>query len=177
MSSIENTSSKPFVLSSLLPPSPRKLLPKLPLLAVKPIGHAPYLLQSLILKKLLAVVFKPALEAGDLNFLQNKWLNISINDADLNWYFSCDPQNKVLTKKHGTFDVSIRGTLKSFALLAAQKEDPDTLFFQRDLVIEGDTDLGLQVKNLLDSLEWDNLPPEAVFMLRSSADYMQLFCR
>jgi predicted lipid carrier protein YhbT len=28
------------------------------------------------------------------------------------------------------------------------------LFFQRRLVIEGDTELGLALKNLLDSLDW-----------------------
>jgi predicted lipid carrier protein YhbT len=33
-------------------------------------------------------------------------------------------------------------------MIAARKQDPDTLFFQRRLVIEGDTELGLYVKNL-----------------------------
>ena len=40
-----------------------------------------------------------------------------------------------------------------FALLAARKEDPDTLFFSRRLVMEGDTELGLLVKNTLDAIE------------------------
>jgi len=78
-------------------------------------------------------------------------------------------------RKQGASDVCIRGDLKSFVLLAAQKEDPDTLFFQRDLVIEGDTDLGLEVKNLLDSLELDELPPELLFAIRSSAEFIVLF--
>jgi predicted lipid carrier protein YhbT len=142
---------------------------------MQPLARAPYTLQSLFLKSLLSRLFKQALAEGELVFLQNKWLNISIIDARLNWFFSCDAQNRVVTKKSGTFDVSIRGNLKSFALLAAQKEDPDTLFFQRDLLIEGDTDLGLSVKNLLDSLDWETLPPEALFLLRSGAEYMHLF--
>lgn len=167
--------SKPFPSASWLPPSPRAMLPKLPLLALRPLAQAPYPLQSLFLKKLLSHLFKQALAEGELTFLHNKWLNIAINDAQLSWFFSCDASNKVLTKKSGHFDVSIRGNLKSFALLAAQKEDPDTLFFQRSLVIEGDTDLGLSVKNLLDSLDWEALPPEALFLLRSGAEYMQLF--
>jgi predicted lipid carrier protein YhbT len=37
-----------------------------------------------------------------------------------------------------------------------RKEDPDTLFFSRRLLMEGDTELGLLVKNTLDALE---LPP------------------
>jgi len=37
-----------------------------------------------------------------------------------------------------------------------REEDPDTLFFNRKLVIEGDTELGLIVKNLLDSIDWSH---------------------
>jgi predicted lipid carrier protein YhbT len=172
----DNTKRSPSEsLLAWLPPSPRALLPKLPFLAVKPLAGAPYPLQSLLLKTLLGRLFKVALTEGELAFLENKWLHIGITDAGINWYFSCDARHKVLTKQHGPSDVAIRGNLKSFALLAAQKEDPDSLFFQRDLVIEGDTDLGLSVKNLLDSLDWQTLPPEAVFVLRSGAEYMNLF--
>ena len=39
-----------------------------------------------------------------------------------------------------------------------REEDPDTLFFNRKLVIEGDTELGLVVKNLLDSVDWSSTP-------------------
>ena len=36
---------------------------------------------------------------------------------------------------------------------ARREEDPDTLFFSRRLMMEGDTELGLVVKNTLDALE------------------------
>jgi len=32
------------------------------------------------------------------------------------------------------------------------------LFFQRRLLIEGDTELGLEVKNLMDALELESMP-------------------
>ncbi len=54
-------------------------------------------------------------------------------------------------------DVTVRGPLTDFWKLATRAEDPDTLFFSRRLVSEGDTELGLTVKNLLDALD-----PEAV---------------
>ena len=38
---------------------------------------------------------------------------------------------------------------------ALRREDPDTLFFTRRLVLEGDTALGLEIKNALDALGWD----------------------
>ena len=43
-------------------------------------------------------------------------------------------------------------------VLVAAKEDPDTLFFQRKLSIQGDTELGLVVKNLLLSIEFASMP-------------------
>lgn len=52
-------------------------------------------------------------------------------------------------------DVTIRGPLADFWKLATRAEDPDTLFFQRRLAIEGDTETGLHVKNLLDALDYD----------------------
>ena len=54
-----------------------------------------------------------------------------------------------------TWDVRISGTLHDFLLLATRREDPDTLFFNRRLNIEGDTATGLHVKNLLDALDYD----------------------
>lgn len=50
-------------------------------------------------------------------------------------------------------DVRISGTARNFMRLALRAEDPDTLFFHRDLSMEGDTEAGLYVKNLLDRLE------------------------
>jgi predicted lipid carrier protein YhbT len=55
-------------------------------------------------------------------------------------------------------DLSIRSTVSGFLALALRREDPDTLFFTRRLVMTGDTDLGLVVKNLLDAIDWSRLP-------------------
>ena len=56
-------------------------------------------------------------------------------------------------------DAWIKGASSEFMKLANRSEDPDTLFFQRRLLIEGDTELGLGTKNLLDSIDWTELPP------------------
>jgi len=49
-------------------------------------------------------------------------------------------------------DVIVRASLGDYLALALRSEDPDTLFFSRRLLIEGDTALGLVVKNALDSI-------------------------
>jgi predicted lipid carrier protein YhbT len=58
----------------------------------------------------------------------------------------------------GRPDVTIRAAPGDYLSLALRREDPDTLFFTRRLVMEGDTELGLIVKNALDAIDWDALP-------------------
>jgi len=58
-----------------------------------------------------------------------------------------------------TPDLAFRANLSAFLQLVARQEDPDTLFFNRELSIEGDTELGLIVKNMLDAIELPQLPP------------------
>ena len=55
-------------------------------------------------------------------------------------------------------DLTFRANFSAFLQLLARQEDPDTLFFNRELSIEGDTELGLIVKNMLDAVEWPQLP-------------------
>ena len=50
-------------------------------------------------------------------------------------------------------DLTISARSRDFIALMAREEDPDTLFFSRRLLMEGDTDLGLLVKNTLDGIE------------------------
>lgn len=50
----------------------------------------------------------------------------------------------------GAADVTVRAAWRDYIALALRREDPDTLFFSRRLVVEGDTALGLAVKNALD---------------------------
>lgn len=55
-------------------------------------------------------------------------------------------------------DLAFSANLSAYLQLMARQEDPDTLFFNRELSIEGDTELGLVVKNMLDAVEWPKLP-------------------
>jgi predicted lipid carrier protein YhbT len=67
-----------------------------------------------------------------------------------------------------TPDLAFGANLSAFLQLALRQEDPDTLFFNRELSIEGDTELGLVVKNMLDAVEWPTLPSLPVFHRKAS---------
>ena len=56
-----------------------------------------------------------------------------------------------------TPDLCFSASLSAFLQLIARQEDPDTLFFARRLSIEGDTELGLQVKNMFDAIDFDGM--------------------
>jgi predicted lipid carrier protein YhbT len=56
-------------------------------------------------------------------------------------------------------DLTISAKTRDFIALLAREEDPDTLFFGRRLLMEGDTDLGLLVKNTLDGIDLPRFDP------------------
>jgi len=86
--------------------------------------------------------------------LYGKTVCIDIKDTGSRIHFRIDG-NCLRPAIPGATDVRISGTVADFWLLATRREDPDTLFFSRRLCIEGDTETGVHVKNLLDALEYD----------------------
>ncbi|TOG16093.1 ubiquinone anaerobic biosynthesis accessory factor UbiT, partial [Vibrio parahaemolyticus] len=89
------------------------------------------------------------------------------------WYISYQDEKLVVAEKPVQEDVSFSGNLNDLVLIAGRKEDPDTLFFQRRLSIEGDTELGLEVKNLMDSVDLEQLPKAMQVALNQLADFVQ----
>lgn len=85
--------------------------------------------------------------------LQGKRLVVHVKDAGLRLNFTITPDRFELSRSGETPDLVISATLRDFLLLASRQEDPDTLFFNRRLVVEGDTELGLVAKNTLDAIE------------------------
>ena len=63
-------------------------------------------------------------------------------------------------------DATISAAAREFLVLALRKEDPDTLFFDRRLCIEGDTEVGLVVKNALDRVD-PPIPAVLLHLLRN----------
>jgi predicted lipid carrier protein YhbT len=86
--------------------------------------------------------------------IDGKTVCIHIKDASSEIHFRI-VHGRLLPAAPGRADVRISGTVQDFWLLATRREDPDTLFFSRRLCIEGDTDTGVHIKNLLDALDYD----------------------
>ena len=137
-----------------------------------PVHLLPQSVQKKALLDGLKLVFKEALEDGDFEFLEAKWLKVEVKDMKLAWYISYQDEQIVVADKPVDEDVSFSGNLNDLVLIAGRKEDPDTLFFQRRLSIEGDTELGLEVKNLMDSVDLELLPKPLQVLLNQLADFV-----
>lgn len=105
---------------------------------------------SMALAQVLNMALRLKLLPDDLGWLEGRSFRIEANDVGV----QCR-----LHFANGQFaqsaisEVTIRASAADFLLMMRRKVDPDTLFFQRRLMLEGDTDLGLSIKNLLDSLD------------------------
>jgi len=128
-----------------------------PSLLSLPLKFTPFALQRQVLQQVLSWQLRQALADGELDFLEGRWLKIEVSDLSLTWLMSVQ-ESKLVIAERGEADVSFSGNANDLILIAARKEDPDTLFFQRRLRIEGDTELGLYVKNLMDSIDLDTMP-------------------
>ena len=94
---------------------------------------------------------------GELDFLQDRCVAIAVRDAGIIFRLTIVGDQLIACSRSGAADLTIEGTVYDFLVLIGRQEDPDTLVFQRRLVIQGDTELGLQVKNFLDGLDVESL--------------------
>ena len=150
-----------------------QLVTKAPKALTYPSQFLPFVIQQKCLNEILSRVFKEAIEDGDLDFLQGKWLKVTVSDLKLTWFLSFENEAFIIKPQVPHSDVAFSASVNDLILVAGRKEDADTLFFQRRLSIEGNTELGLEIKNLLDNIEFDNLPPMAEKMINHFADFVK----
>jgi len=156
----------------VLSPLRSQLVRKGPQILRFPLQFSPFILKKRLLEQLLSWQFHHALVEGELDFLQGRWLGIEVRDLGLCWSMTAD-QEKLRVDDRADADVWFRGDANDLLLIAARRLDPDTLFFQRRLVIEGDTELGLEVKNLMDAIELESMPAPLRFALMQLADFVE----
>ena len=155
------------MLSSFTRQAAHHFLKNAPNVAAKPLNLIPFAVKQQVLQRLTRVMLKEALGQHCLDFLTDRWVAISITDLQLQ--FEIGYQQGLLVRPVTAPDVTFSAKSDDLLLIAAGVEDPDSLFFRRELSIEGDTELGLQVKNLLTALDGDKLMPLLKLMLASAS--------
>ena len=123
------------------------------------VGRLPQLPPTLALVGALNLALDRLLPRDQLEPLTGKRLLVDVSDAGLSLRFTLGPRGFRARFDRQREDLRIAATLRDFLALAMREEDPDTLFFSRRLLLEGDTELGLLVKNTLDAVDWSVLEP------------------
>ena len=143
-----------------------------------PLKILPAFVHNNVLVTTLNKIFTKELKAGELDFLQEKIILISIEDAGIEYRFTIDNNKLVAADKNKSPDLVLQGTVYNYLLLASRQEDTDTLFFSRRLHMQGDTELGLYVKNFLDGMDMESHKISAhleLVLQKSLPVYVRLF--
>lgn len=121
------------------------------------LSKLPALPGSLLFVGALNVVVKPHLPDDTLMQLEHRALRIDVRDAGVAFDFVYRGGAFRAARHEGDVALTISASVYDFFQLARRTQDPDTLFFSRRLTMEGDTELGLLVKNSLDAIDLSKL--------------------
>jgi predicted lipid carrier protein YhbT len=108
---------------------------------------------SLLFVTGLNLVLAKRLAPDVTQMLVGKKMRLRVTDAQWAFDFEWRDGRFSACQNKAAADLTISASAYDFLLLARRQEDPDTLFFSRRLSMEGDTELGLPVKNTLDAIE------------------------
>ena len=121
----------PLSLSRLpRPPAPTRLIR-----AIDP--RVPLVLKRQLIEPLLNRTFAEPLAEGEFDVLEGRRISLHIEDLGVALTLTLEEERFLLSPELG--EATTRGGWREFLCLATRREDPDALFFQRRLVIEGDT--------------------------------------
>jgi len=132
--------AKGYTVFFMRPDSVKNNSPRLPRLFAAPFSLLPNPVHSRLIALALNKALEEQIREGELDFLQHRSLAIKVRDAGITFALTFDG-NRLMARGHGgVSDLSIAGTVYDFLLLVGREEDPDTLVFQRRLVMQGDTE-------------------------------------
>lgn len=117
------------------------------------LGRLPAYPGSLLFVGALNLALAKRLASDVAAMLSGKKIRLRVTDAQWTFDFEWRTDRFVACQKSAEADLCISASAHDFVRLARRQEDPDTLFFNRRLTMEGDTELGLLVKNTMDALE------------------------
>jgi predicted lipid carrier protein YhbT len=137
---------------------PTQSYPRLPRALALPLRLLPEWLHATAAAQVLNRLFARERLQGDLDFLEGQRVRVALADAATAFTLTLEGGLLRPAPAGAAPDLTVSGTLYDYLLLVTGREDPDTLFFQRRLHTEGDTGLGVHLKNFLVSVDPTSLP-------------------
>jgi predicted lipid carrier protein YhbT len=127
--------------------------PELPVVVRTVLSRLPAFPPSWIAAQVLTIAAPRVIGAHALADVDGLAFRFTVRDAGISFAFRLRLPRFEPLAPDAPVDVEFAANAIEFVRIAARESDPDTLFFERRLSIEGDTDAGLRLKNLLDSVE------------------------
>ncbi|EGJ10762.1 MULTISPECIES: SCP2 domain-containing protein [Rubrivivax] len=120
---------------------------------VKPIvQRLPMQPPSLVLALAMNKLLLPRLPADAKAALSGRSVEVAVTDLGLAMKLQLAERGFVLAPQSQPVALRIAAALPDYLRLLRGEDDADRLFFERALVMEGDTEMGLVLKNTLDAL-------------------------
>jgi predicted lipid carrier protein YhbT len=107
---------------------------------------------SFVLAQALNRALLPRLDSEARIALAQRAVEIRVTDLGLRLRLILTDSGFAVAAADAPAALRLAAPAASFYALATGREDADTLFFERALVMEGDTDYGLRLKNTLDAI-------------------------
>ncbi|MDR1227458.1 MAG: SCP2 sterol-binding domain-containing protein [Azoarcus sp.] len=121
-------------------------------------ARLPQLPATLALTTALNLAPEALLPRAALLSLTGRRLRVCVLDAGFSLDFTLGANGRFRPcRAAAAADLTISAALRDFLALALREEDADTLFFGRRLHMEGDTGLGVLVKNTLNAVDWNSI--------------------
>jgi Putative lipid carrier protein len=142
----------------------KQATPQLPSFLALPAKFFPQSIQHYLIEQVLNQFFAEALKENELDFLSDHIIAVTIKDAYICFALKLKQNQLRVTTIPDQVDLTLSTDVYTLLELISQKEDADGLFFSRRLDSQGDTELGLYVKNFLATLDPDESRSLAVAM-------------
>jgi O2-independent ubiquinone biosynthesis accessory factor UbiT len=152
-------------------------LPRLPRLPASrwlrwPIDWVPHPVLEALVVRVARHLLAEALEDGSLDLMEGRILAVRVRDPELPLRLTLQG-GRLCSAGSGIAHATISASADDLLLLVAGRIDPDTLFFHRRLRLSGDTELGLAVKNVLDTIDLEAMPAPVRHLLGHLADVVE----
>jgi predicted lipid carrier protein YhbT len=117
------------------------------------VSRLPALPPTIACAAALSIFARRALPRDELAALDGRTFRVVVDDAGLAVAFRVRATRVEPLPASHAVDVTFAACAADLLAIATRREDPDTLFFARRLSIDGDTDTGHRLKNILDAVE------------------------
>ncbi|MBI5927129.1 MAG: SCP2 sterol-binding domain-containing protein [Aquabacterium sp.] len=107
---------------------------------------------SLVAAQALNRLWWPMVDGETQKALSGRVVELCVDDLGVVFRLMAGPQGLVPAASGQTVALRLKACAPIYWRLLQGRDDPDTLFFDRLMVMEGDTEFGLLLKNTLDAV-------------------------